>query len=346
MLSSLQALNPQTSFDPNGIPLSFGNDAEGLAAATDGVAVYDASHWGRLEMSDADRLTFLHNQSTNTFKLRQPGEGCDTVFLTSTARTIDLATAYILPESVLLTLSPGMVEIVMKFLDRYIFFADKVKLTNLTEQTVMFRLIGAKSDELVQQIGAADLVGKLYGTHQTVTIGNHEARIAVGSGLNSPGYTLVANADAAIAIWQKLVDLQAVPIGETVWEQLRVQQGRPMPGQELTEDFNPLEAGLWSTISFDKGCYIGQETIARLDTYNGVKQNLWGFQTSQMVEPGAAVMLGEDKVGQVTSVVKTAYAYEGMVYVRTKAGGAGLGVTIENQSTELKALPFLRYEKE
>jgi tRNA-modifying protein YgfZ len=346
MLLSLHALNPQASFDPSGIPISFGNDAEGLAAVASGVALYDASHWGRLEMSDTDRLTFLHNQSTNTFKLRQPGEGCDTVFLTSTARTIDLATAYILPESILLTLSPGMVETVMKFLDRYIFFADKVKLTNLTEQTVMFRLIGASSDELIQKIGAADLVGKPYGTHQTIAIADHEVRVAVGSGLNSPGYTIVANAAAAVEIWQKLVDLQAVPIGETVWEQLRVQQGRPMPGQELTEDYNPLEAGLWSTISFDKGCYIGQETIARLDTYNGVKQNLWGFQTAQAVEPGAAVMLGEDKVGQVTSVVKTASAYEGMVYVRSKAGGAGLEVTIENQPTALKALPFLSYAKE
>lgn len=59
---------------------------------------------------------------------------------------------------------------------------------------------------------------------------------------------------------------EAVPLGDRVWEQLRIQQGRPAPDQELTEDYNPLEAGLWQTISFEKGCYIGQETIARLNT--------------------------------------------------------------------------------
>ena len=66
-------------------------------------------------------------------------------------------------------------------------------------------------------------------------------------------------------------------LGSREWEVLRVVEGVPAPGSELTLDHNPLEAGLWHTVSFDKGCYVGQETIARLKTYDGLKQQLWGL---------------------------------------------------------------------
>jgi tRNA-modifying protein YgfZ len=304
--------------------------------------LYDASHWGRLEITDTDRLNFLHNQSTNGFKLRQPGEGADTVFLTSTARTLDLATAYVLPESVLLTLSPGMIEPVMTFLDRYIFFADKVKLTDVTAQTTMLQLIGPDSDRAITQLGAASLVGQPEFTHQTVTIGNYQVQVAVGCGLARSGYTLIAPIAAATDL---TTALKAIPIDEATWQQLRVQQGRPLPGHELTEDYNPLEAGLWHLISFNKGCYIGQETIARLDTYNGVKQQLWGFKITQPVSLGDPIMVGEEKVGKVTSLVPIGDGYIGLAYVRSKAGGEGLGVSIGGETTTLQNLPFLHREK-
>ncbi|MEL6935797.1 MAG: folate-binding protein, partial [Cyanobacteria bacterium J06607_17] len=71
-------------------------------------AFIDRSHWGRIQVIGADRLRFLHNQSTNAFEQLAAGQGCDTVFVSSTARTLDLASAYIGDESVLLMVSPGM----------------------------------------------------------------------------------------------------------------------------------------------------------------------------------------------------------------------------------------------
>jgi VCBS repeat-containing protein len=72
------------------------NDAAAIQAAQNSVAVYDRSFWGRIKVSDDDRLRFLHNQSTNDIQSLKPGQGCDTVFVNSTARTLDLVTAYIL----------------------------------------------------------------------------------------------------------------------------------------------------------------------------------------------------------------------------------------------------------
>jgi tRNA-modifying protein YgfZ len=304
-----------------------------------GVAFYDRTAWGRISVTDDDRLNFLHNQSTNTFKLRKPGEGCETVFLTSTARTIDLTSAYVLEDSVLLLVSPGISEKLMTFLDRYIFFSDKVKLTDVTDQTAALSLLGAKSHDIVRSLGAEDLINQPVGTHCFV----EQIRIAVGSGLATEGYTLIcdssaAQSDRALDLKQKLLDLGVTQIDDSTWNTLRIEQGRPMPGAELTEDYNPLEAGLWHTISFNKGCYIGQETIARLDTYNGVKQQLWGIKLNQPVEPGTTVTIGGEKVGLITSVADAI----GLAYIRTKVGGAGLKVDLG----EIVEVPYLTYEKQ
>ncbi|MBE9029205.1 folate-binding protein YgfZ [filamentous cyanobacterium LEGE 11480] len=345
MLDALRSIQSATC-NAAGVPLSFDNDDAAIAAATGSVALYDASHWGRIRVSDADRLNFLHNQSTNDLKNRQPGEGCDTVFVTSTARTIDLATAYILDDAVLLNVSPGSAPELIKVLDRYIFFSDKVKLQDISTATVAFQLMGPASQTIVEQLGASQLISQPYGTHAEITIADMTIRIAVGGNLNRDDYTIIANATDAAPLWETLTTHGAVPCGETAWEELRIRQGRPMPGNELTDAFNPLEAGLWHTISFDKGCYIGQETIARLETYNGVKQQLWGFHSDQPVEIGTTITIDGSKVGQVTSIRSSSDGYIGLAYIKTKAGGAGLAVTIGEIQTTLADLPYLTRAKQ
>lgn len=324
------------------IPLSFGNDHQALAAAQSGVALYDRSHWGRILVTDRDRLTFLHNQSTNDFNRLQAGQGCETVFITSTARTIDLVSAYVTEDTVILLVSPNRRQHLLQWLDRYIFFGDRVTLTDITESTFSFSLIGPESAPLLQSLGLSEVEGQAH-SHQLVNLGDIGLRIAIGSGLTSPGYTLTANHSQAAALWQMLVKAGAVPLGETVWEQLRILQGRPWPDRELTEDYNPLEAGLWQTISFDKGCYIGQETIARLNTYQGVKQRLWGVRLAALTPPGTPLMVEDSKVGVLTSATTTPDGPVGLAYIRTKAGGPGLQVNLDNTQGELVAVPFLTH---
>ena len=309
-------------------------------------AVYDRSHWGRIEVSDGDRLRFLHNQSTNDFEKLKPGQGCDTVFVTSTARTIDLASAYVTEDAVLLLVSPNRREYLMQWLDKYIFFADKVQLTDITEQTATFSIIGSQSDAIVEKMGASEIIGKPYGSHIPIPNLNGDTKniIAVGSGLASPGYTLILNTNNKEAIWQKIVEAGAVEIKDNDWEMLRILQGRPQPESELTDDYNPLEVGLWQTVSFEKGCYIGQETIARLNTYKGVKQNLWGIQLNAAVEPGTVITAEDEKVGKLTSCTQEGDRYFGLGYIRTKAGGVGLKVKLGESIGEVVSIPFVSHE--
>jgi len=326
-------------------PTSFGNDEAAIEAITVGVAVCDRSHWGRLCLSDADRKTFLHNQTTNNIQPLQPGQGCDTVFVTSTARTIDLATLYVLEDSVLIVVSPSRRDYLMQWMDRYIFFGDKVKLEDVTVSTAMFSLIGAKSDALLQQLGVEPFEKRTYASHREVLLAGQSVRLAIGSGLATAGYTLIVDATNAAAVWAALTEAGAVPMGDRVWEQLRVQQGRPAPDHELTEDYNAVEACLWQAISINKGCYIGQETIARLDTYKGVKQQIWGIQLDEIAASGTPILVGDEKVGMLTSITQTAKGAFGLGYIRTKAGGAGLAVQVGEQTGHLVDVPFLQRER-
>jgi folate-binding protein YgfZ len=320
---------------------SEGNEAAALGAARQTAAVANRSHWGRILVDDADRLRFLHNQSTNDFNSLKPGQGCDTVFVTSTARTIDLATAYITEDSVLLLVSPNRRQQLMQWLDKYIFFADKVRLTDITGETAAFSLIGPETHALLEKLGALEMVGKPDGSHQLFNIAGAVVRVAVGNGLAIAGYTLILPVSSAESLWNIITAAGATPLSELGWEQLRIEQGRPAPDLELTEDYNPLEARLSHTISYSKGCYIGQETIARLNTYKGVKQHLWGVRLSFSASPGTVVTVGEEKVGKLTSYTETERGPFGLAYIRTKAGGAGLQVRVGEIEGETVDVPFL-----
>lgn len=320
------------------------NDAAALKAAEQKVAICDRSHWGRIKVSDEDRLRFLHNQSTNDIQRLKPGQGCDTVMVTSTARTIDLVSVYLTEDAVLLLVSPNRREYLMQWLDRYIFFADKIQLTDVTNETATFSLIGPESDSILQKLGAEAMLGQPYGNHQLFSVADSEIRIAVGSGLASPGYTLILSATDKQKVWNLIVELGAVPMSDRAIDTLRILQGRPAPDSELTDDYNPLEAGLWKTISFNKGCYIGQETIARLNTYKGVKINLWGIRLSAPAEAGTAITIGDEKVGKLTSYTETIDGYFGLGYIRTKAGGVGLKVMVGEAEGEIVAVPFVSHE--
>jgi hypothetical protein len=347
-LQDIQATTEATFESVAGVsvPMSFGNDAVAIQATREGVALCDRSHWGLLKISDDERLRYLHNQSTNDFQQLKPGQGCDTVFVTSTARTIDLATAYVMEDAVLVLVSPNRRQRLMEWLDRYIFPMDRVELKDVSSESATFSLIGPESDALLEKLGVELPISEAYATHKQLTLGELPVRFAVGNGLALPGYTLIVSTSDAAKLWQTLTLAGAIPMGDRVWEQLRIEQGRPIPDHELTEDYNPLEAGLWQTISFEKGCYIGQETIARLNTYKGVKQKLWGVRLQAPVEPGTVVMLEEEKVGKLTSFTETDQGLFGLAYIRTKAGGVGLKVHLGEVEGEIVDVPFLTHNLE
>jgi tRNA-modifying protein YgfZ len=324
--------------------INLNNLSTTLQAAKTGAALYDSSDWGKILVGDQDRLRFLHNQSTADFEKRQVGEVVDTVFVTSTARTIDLATGLILDDQVLLLVSPNRREYLFNWLDKYIFFADRVTLKDVTDSLASFTLMGAESAGILAQLGLPNLTELTHNSHKLYHVDEIEVRIAIGTELDLPGYRLIVDRSHSAVLLQSLTNLGAVTLGEDAWECLRIAQGRPKPDAELTEDYNPLEVGLWQTISFSKGCYIGQETIARLNTYKGVKQYLWGVKLAESVTVGTVITVDEEKVGVLTSCSEIDGEIRGLGYVRSKAGGVGLKVMVGKVDGEIISLPFVQHE--
>lgn len=323
---------------------TFGNDEEALEATENGVAVVDLSHWGRIRVSGDDRIQFLHNQSTANFESLCEGQGCDTVFVTPTARTIDIPHAWIMKNAVLLVVSPTTLKSISEMLAKYIFFADKVEIHDITTDTSLFALLGPKSNQVMESLGLSDLIGEPYGTHRHYRVNEMPVTVAVGTAISEEGYTMMLSPAAAGSVWKNIVDLDAVPMGSNAWERLRIFRGRPAPGKELTAEYNVLEAGLWNSISMNKGCYKGQETIARLITYDGVKQNLWGLTLSAAAEPGSPITIDGKKVGRLTSYAlgRKESEHVGLGYVKRRAASLGDKVTVgDNIVATLVNVPYL-----
>jgi folate-binding protein YgfZ len=316
------------------------NDRTILAKLPEQLAFYSPLNSGLLQLKGEDRIRFLHNQTTNNIQFLKSGQNCYTVFVNSTGRTLDLVTAYILEEAIWIKVSANRRQFLFNWMDRFLFPMDKVELADISEQYVLVNLLGKESDNFLQKLGFT----LPEANHQSLaTFKGSSFYIAQGNELNLPGYTLIIPSDQ-LTIFQDLLQGQGgIKISDRVWEHLRITQGRPAPEQELTEDYNPLEAGLWKAISFEKGCYIGQETIARLNTYKGVKQRLWGINLSESVEVGTLITLEGEKVGILTSFTDLDSPF-GLGYVRTKAGGEGLKVQVGTASGELVAVPFVSHE--
>eukprot|EP00899_Mesostigma_viride_P002087 jgi/Mesvir1/1187/Mv17681-RA.1 len=316
----------------SGGPLTFGNDQQALAAARgSGFAVYDKSHYGRIRVVGADRISFLHNMTTANISRLKPGQGCETLFVSPQARTIDLASLYVQESSVMLSIHPTKTAEILKLMDKYIFPADKVKPMDVSDKCFSFALIGKGAAEALTSFGAGDILSKPAGSHALFQFQGNPVMLSVGCGLSIEGFTVIADAPIAGDVWSAFVQAGGVPMGETAFEVLRVAQGRPAPGRELTADYNPLEAALYSAVSIDKGCYIGQETIARLITYDGVKQQLWGLRLDTRVEPGADIVDGDQKIGKLTSCcedLEKPGRFLGLGYIKRKAEGMGAGVSV------------------
>jgi folate-binding protein YgfZ len=255
----------------------------------------------RIRLEGADARKFLHGQSSQAIELARPGDCLATCLISPTARMRALALACIDASGIDLLVLVGDGAAVHQALDRVLFPADRVRLGEPQPAT------------LVRWLGPTPPLPE-----GTPLLG---PGVNLGAGPNQPALLLVA--DAPLPAW-----LQALPelTNEQV-EQLRLRQGFPAAPAELNDDTNPFELGLADWVSLNKGCYVGQETLAKLATYDGVKQQLrhWraprtGPAAADACAPGTPLrQTAGGRAGVITSVLATADGLEGLALVRRQA---------------------------
>ncbi len=310
-------------------------------AARAGAALRDAQASFRLYMRGADHLDFLHRMTSNDFHNLQMGHGLEAVFIEQRARILDLATCYRGPDATALILSSDSRTTIPAWLDRFI-FAEALELADQTDETAMFELVGPHADQLVARTLETDLAK--FQDHQLL-----DPQVADDlwlARMTGPGLRAFGPPDAVKDLWQRLAAAGARPIGSETWKILRVEQGLPLLGRELTQEYNPWEAGLGRAIHLDKGCYIGQEVIARLDTYDKVKQHLVGLRLSaELPSTGQPLRDGAREVGRITSAVHSpSLGPIALAYVRRSACAEGTALDADGAQATVVPLPFFSHE--
>jgi folate-binding protein YgfZ len=289
---------------------------------------------GRLELSDRDRLDLLHRMSTQDLLNMQRGEGRPTVLTTALARIIDRVIVYngslSSDESVLLlTHQPAVVR---GWLQRHIFFQDKVRVKDISAETCQFEVHGPSAVALVEGLSAQAASLPMHGFER----GSREYGpylLARTFSLAGDGFVIVAGTQAAEPLQAALLRAGAQAAGPEQFEALRIAAGLPGPGHELTEDYIPLEANLWDSVSFSKGCYIGQEIIARMESRNRMAKTLVKLSLTAEAPVGAALTQGERQVGTLTSVARLASGQViALGFVRPDVAADGTALTVVTQA--------------
>ncbi|MCI0438940.1 MAG: aminomethyltransferase family protein, partial [Chloroflexi bacterium] len=340
------------------VPSAYSSLDEEYRAATEGVGLVDRSYVGRLKATGEDALDLIHRLSTNDLLPLQANEGACTVLTSAKGRIVDLTLVLRLQDrrfdklttSLLLFTAPENRQKVAEWIDFYT-FAEDISLRDITEETAMFSVLGPNATRLLHKATGRDAASMPRYASRTAAIGGVEATLVRSDFAGLPGYDLVANAADAPRLWTELLasgkELGIRPVGTRALDVVRVEQGVPAYGRELSEDYNPLEANLRDFISFTKGCYIGQEVVARLDTYKKVQKYLVGLSWDGDHIPGGEAYLTFDgkRAGKITSAVKSPRLGKmiGLGYVRKEQATTGATLTLESPEgveVHVEALPF------
>ena len=310
------------------LPAVYSDFGSEYAAATTAAGIHDASYMGRLKAIGEDGLDLLNRMSTNKVVDLGAGEGAITILTTDRGRIVDVLGVANQGEHVILLTSPGQQQPVIDWLDKYTIMEDLV-VEDITSETSMLAVVGPDAGRLLGLAPSELALDSL--TVQSVNLGGIEA-VAVEQPLGSLSrYWLIVQPDDAPGLWQHLTEMGAVPLGANAMDAMRVNYGVPEYGPELGEPYNPLEAGLIGSVDFAKGCYIGQEVIARLDSYKRVKRYLvsLSFDGEASVAEGDELLQDGEPVGMVTSVTPEPLNgfLRGLGYV--KAANASPGARLE-----------------
>lgn len=297
-------------------------------ALTKGVGLVERSHLGRLKVGGADAIDLLDRLSTNKLDGMLVGEVEGTVLTTNKGRIIDLLFVVRQDDHLLVVTGPETRQRVAEWIDFYTFIEDVV-VEDVSERTAMLTVAGQKVEEALPQLSDMPLSDSAQ-----LTICGIDALVLHTEMAGIVGYDFIVSTDAAAALREALIDVGAVPVGSHATEILRIGYGFAEYGGELHEDYNPLEAGLKDYISFNKGCYIGQEVVARLNTYDKVQKHLMclSLDAGDAPELPSALMHEGRQVGTLTSAVEALDGdrAHGLGYVRKAHAQEGARLLTES----------------
>lgn len=339
------------------LPEHYGNPQREYLAVRENVGLADLSHQGTFLLRGDDRHVFLQNLMSNDLELLTENRGISTCLLTAKGKVISNFDLFSLAEglaseALLIDVESNNAENTKAQLMRY---RLRSKVEILSPDWGRLLVSGPKAATLLELYFDGPLPALQEKSFFQKKIGNISVLCIKRSITGEEDYQLYAGADVFKTLWDSLSEVgQALNlslVGQTAQEILRIEAGLPRYGIDIDDEILPIEAGLEAeTISYTKGCYPGQEVMARIQTYGHANKGLTGLLLDGDVLPYKGDPVYQDKkaVGVVRSAVKSPHLERmiALAYLRTSAASPGTALEVEiagnRTSAEVVALPFYK----
>ena len=315
------------------VPLSFGDVPAEYRAGIEGSALFDETDRGRIEVRGADAAAFLHRILASDVRSLAEGAGQASLLLSSKGKVLHGFDLFRAGEGAWLSLPPGSAPGLLAALDMYL-FAEKVRLEDSTATHAPLALAGPATDEIVRSAVGLEVPVEDHAWLRGTWSGR-ELRIARVPVAGSPGALVDAGPEGAPDLWNALKAAGARPAGLVARDCLRIEAGCALPGEDVDENVYPQEARLERAFSLTKGCYVGQEVVAKIDTYGGLNKRLVALEISHddPVARGTRLHRTEDGERRDLGVV-TSWAYSfvldtGLVLAYVKRRSQAVGTRFE-----------------
>lgn len=316
----------------------FDIDLSSYAQAREQGAFYNVENAVYLRLSGETRVDYLQRQTTNDIHTLSPDHVMHTVLTNPSARILDVLA--LIPDTG--SEAIGVLPLVDRGLDTLayfkgrIFFNDKVKFDDLSEQVAQVALLGQSNAAML-----ADLGIETHLEQDSIVRFLHTDIELTAYRVNAHLVNLLVPTQVLETVLSVLRHGRGAEIDAAIYEVLRVEYGLPGPS-EMSESYTPLEIGLGAYISDSKGCYTGQEVIARQITYDKVTKKLVGVRSDEPIKVGVSLRLDGKKVGNVTSnVVSPTFGPVSLAVLKNDATEPGTEIlTPDGHTAIVSTLPF------
>lgn len=309
-LISVHQSNGATLADYEGwrLPRRFGDPAEEYASVRRAVGLLDFSNRAVLEFTGVDRLSYLQGLISNDLRPLTSGSGNYAAFLSQQGKVLGDCRVLATDDRFIVDLWEPLKPKILDHLHRFL-VADEVEISDLSDRNAILSIQGPNSETLLEQFVPKDQQPQKILAHTLAQISGVEIRICRYSHTGEDGFDLIIPVAEIESIARHLTEAASTYsarwFGAEAYEMLRIEAGIPRYGIDITEDNLILETGLTHAVSFNKGCYLGQEVVERIRSRGHVNKILTGLVTHGERPPlmGSKISVANRDVGTITSSV-------------------------------------------
>jgi len=275
-------------------------------AVREHAGLFDLSLRGKIKITGPDRISFLNNILTNDIKALKPGQGCYSMLLTAPAKVLAEMNILIFSDHILLDVDVGYAKQTMERINKLL-IAEDVQMENQDDVLTHFSIQGPRSNDLLKTLFPRDHEIKLRFDHITANLGD-ETVIVIRRDRFGYGFDFILSQDSHQKFKKELLatgaELGLKEANEKVKEILRIEHGILRFGVDFDEKTMLPETGLEKIAASEtKGCYPGQEVVAKIVTYGGLNRKIVGFTHTgdERLKPGDKISFEGKDIGRITS---------------------------------------------